>query len=127
MISGWVPFLLVGLYFCLCIATAVSAQQMLVIFRSKRPDLVNRHMPDAFDHFADPRRLFFFLKSSTAVIFAGDQELLQARKRLILHIWGLVAYVVLLLVLMMVTFFWNYEALRRAHLSDSAQSRKMPP
>ncbi len=91
MISGWVPFLLVGLYFCLCIATAVSAQQMLVIFRSKRPDLVNRHMPDAFDHFADPRRLFFFLKSSTAVI-------------LISHIWGLVAYIVLLLVLMMVTF-----------------------
>ena len=56
---------------------------------------MTKHMPEAADGLANPKKLFFFLKPSTEQVLAGSPDLLRLRRRLILLIWYSLAYLFL--------------------------------
>jgi len=100
MMGGWLPLFLLFAYGGLCFAAVLCNQRLLRLFRMKRPDLVTRYLPEASNQLRHPRKLFFFLKPSTAKILADDQELLQLRTRLICIIWCIPFYLIVTAVLM---------------------------
>src|SRR5512137_1721717 len=95
MMGGWLPLLLLFVYGGLCLSAVLCNQRLLRLFLTKRPDLVARHLPEAFGRWRHPRKLFFFLKPSTAKVLADDQELLQLRTRLIRIIWCIPLYLII--------------------------------
>jgi hypothetical protein len=83
MVAHWLPVIFFGFYALLTVALVLTNQKLLKGFVNKRPDLVGTHFPEAGVAGRDPRKLFFFLKSSTANILADDAQLLRLRNRLV--------------------------------------------
>ena len=95
MVSWNLPLLLLIVYGSICFAGVFVNQRLVSRFRTKRPDLVAKYLPEASDRLAHPKKLVFFLKPSTAKILADDQELLRLRNRLV---WLVVCIPVFLIV-----------------------------
>ncbi len=96
MVSGWLPLLLLIAYGALCLAAVYVNQRLLRMFLTKRPDLVARYLPEAAIHGRHPKKLFFFLKPSTAKLLADDPELLRLRQRFIWLLWCIPLYLLLI-------------------------------
>ncbi len=103
--TGLLPFLTVFAYGALCCAVVFTNHQLLKAFLKKRPDLMLKHCPELGASGRHPKKLFFFMRPSTAGILSDDPELLRLRNRLVKLVWCIPIFWVVCLFVWLALFY----------------------
>ncbi len=86
------PFLAMGIWVTLVVATASQNSRLLRLFRERYPQVAQREIPYVFDNWRHPEKAIYFFRKRAVGTLQADPQVWRERQRFVALVIATIAF-----------------------------------